>query len=120
MGPADPAYGLGPLNVPATHAGNSIRVCRLAELLADSGSCCSEATVAELPTVPEMLLVTVIVAVPVASTPSVPRLQATTPAPIEQVPCEATAFVAVSPPGSVVVITTPVAGCGPSLCAVSS
>ena len=53
-------------------------------------------------------------------TPSVPMVHVTVPASIVQVPCEADADVAVTPAGSVSVITTPVAGFGPAFCAVST
>ena len=113
------AKGFGPVNVTVLHDASWILVSWLLVLLADTGSCCSEAMVVVVVKV-QTLLVTVMVAVAVALTPRVPKLQVTAPGPIEQMPCGPRGVSGRQPaPGRLMVITTPVAGCGPRFSAVS-
>ena len=59
------AKGVGPVNVTPLHDASWMVVCSLAELLPGTGSCTSEMIDALLASVPETLLVTVMVTVAV-------------------------------------------------------
>ena len=113
--------GSGPsLLVSDRSAAGSTVVCAVAVRSAVSGSTTSDVMLAWLLSVPGPCGVTLIATVASASSAIVPRLQVTVPLDSMQgSPCDGVAKSNVTPPGSVSVSTTPVALCGPALCAVS-
>ena len=97
------------MNVTALHDASWIVVCSESELLPGTGSWSSAKMDAVLVTVPETLLVAVIVTVAVALAASTPMEHDTVPRLRLHEPCDEDAVVKVTPAGGVSVISTPTA-----------
>src|SRR4051812_14829857 len=115
VGPGDPGYDAGPVNVTPLQLANWIVVCSEAELFPGTGSVCVPLTVALFVTVPALSAIALMVTVADALTASEPTAQVTLRLTTVHVPRVDVADETDRPAGSVSVTTTPVAADGPAL-----